>query len=446
MLYSSTRCFFLLGVLGLVAIVQVHAQNLEDIVKEFEALNPNIVNTLTQNQTCAVHTEALWKTLNALRNEAQKQAKITGSGTFSFNSNETDKVKRYELRTGASISRGSYPSEIDFRTNIGVTLQNGEFQENVSELGISYDYNYAPGLESFVFSERYSDNFLSIDQRYEVGGGVILQQWGTPLTENGEGERKRLLALDLSDSTRANPDNYPWFQCLVQTQETLRGARLDAEQTEALWKKTKANLDALQQLQTDAGHALQEQYAKLRLGILVGVVAELEKATVSETVTYDSVSVTLDATGMPLPTSTSLERAFKESLPGTQVFRFEVRPTFVYRFSDRLRIQSRPYFKFAILPRSKDKVTIQANSFTFTDERRDFRLDWQSRLTVDLTDRRLHRGTVSAHLTYRVIYDKAPPRIFVLPPGFVASSGNRPPLLIAEGLRHSVALSFSVRW
>ena len=74
MLYSSTRCFFLLGVLGLVAIVQVHAQNLEDIVKEFEALNPNIVNTLTQNQTCAAHTEALWKTLNALRNEAQKLA------------------------------------------------------------------------------------------------------------------------------------------------------------------------------------------------------------------------------------------------------------------------------------------------------------------------------------------------------------------------------------
>lgn len=202
----------------------------------------------------------------------------------------------------------------------------------------------------------------------------------------------------------------------------------------------------LQELQTEAKHALQEQYSKLRLGVLVGVVAELEKATISKTLTYDSVSVTLDAMDMPLTTTTSIERAFKESLPGTQVFRFEVRPTFGYRFSDRLRIQSRPYLKLAILPGSKDKVTIQADSLTFTDERRDFRLDWESKLTVDLTDRRLHKGTVSAHLTYRIIYDRAPPRTFVLPPGFVASADNRPPLLIAEGLRHNLALSFSVKW
>ena len=90
-----------------------------------------------------------------------------------------------------------YPSEIEFSTNIGVTLRENTFEEEVAELGISYDYHHSLGFENYFFARRYTDNFLGIDQRYEAGGGVLFQVW-RGFTEHGKAPRDQVMAFDMA--------------------------------------------------------------------------------------------------------------------------------------------------------------------------------------------------------------------------------------------------------
>ena len=139
--------------------------------------------------------------------------------------------------------------------------------------------------------------------------------------------------------------------------------------------------------------------------------------------------------------SLGTKQFFNQSLPGTQAFRWELRPTFTYRFSDRWRIDMRPYLKFPMPWAWRDEVSRQNPDRV--DRRFDFRLDWQNRITVNISDRFLHKGAVSAQLAYRLLYDHAPPRTVL---STLDPETGVPFLLTAQEVHHILRVSFSVSW
>ncbi|HEX9901858.1 MAG TPA: hypothetical protein VGB72_03240 [Acidobacteriota bacterium] len=79
------------------------------------------------------------------------------------------------LNLNSSISKGFYPNEVTFITDSNFQLEDGAIKENVTKLLLNYEYFLLHWLEGYVFVERFSDSYLSIQQRYEVGTGVKLE-------------------------------------------------------------------------------------------------------------------------------------------------------------------------------------------------------------------------------------------------------------------------------
>jgi|GEM_PF-5657701 len=134
--------------------------------------------------------QSFLKLLNKIKQEKQFQAKLSGEIGGSINSNNSpkssttdslgatieslDKKSSSDISAGIKLSRGFYPGRLEMNAQIGVRVNDGEFSENVSALKISYDHYIDDWLEGYVFVDRVSNDFLSIDQRYEVGGGIVV--------------------------------------------------------------------------------------------------------------------------------------------------------------------------------------------------------------------------------------------------------------------------------
>lgn len=82
------------------------------------------------------------------------------------------RLERSLVNVEARANRGVYPDELDFRFSSLVEVQDGGLKEYVSAMQLSYERYILPRLELFGFFERFSDTFLHLDQRYEVGLGL----------------------------------------------------------------------------------------------------------------------------------------------------------------------------------------------------------------------------------------------------------------------------------
>ncbi len=445
MIRFQTAVFPLLCTLCVLLVHPAGAQNLNTLSNTYKRLDPDLVGQLTDDPACKITTQDFWTVLQALQAENVFQTQLRGSSSFSFNSDEAGDNTRYRFGAGASLSRGNYPSQIQFSTNIGVTLRGSTFEEEVSELSISYDHHQSLGFENYFFAERYTDNFLGIDQRYEVGGGVIFQHY-SGYTASGQGPKATMNAFDMNaaydlagqidamaadeapvDSMLAEIDEATrdWYQCLGRAQSADTTSLTDAALIDLI-RKTKADLKALAKFQHEAQQATQKRYGRLRVGLLLGIFGELEKATVGDTLVVDDQDT---------------KQFFSQSLPGQQAFRWEIRPTFTFRPSDRLRFDLRPYFKF---PMPWDwQEDVARTDPDGIDQRANVRVDWINTLTVRIGSSFLQKGSVSARLTYRLLYDHAPPRT-LLP--LLDPETGEPLLLTAEDTHHILKLSFSVAW
>lgn len=86
------------------------------------------------------------------------------------------RLERSLVNVEARANRGIYPDELDFRFSSLVEVQDGGLKEYVSAMQLSYERYILPCLELFGFFERFSDTFLHLDQRYEVGLGMKFER------------------------------------------------------------------------------------------------------------------------------------------------------------------------------------------------------------------------------------------------------------------------------
>lgn len=71
-----------------------------------------------------------------------------------------------------SMSFGSYPSEVRLDSSFSVRVSSDVFEEEVTKSRFNFDHYFRDYLEGFAFLERFSDSFMDVTQRYEVGVGA----------------------------------------------------------------------------------------------------------------------------------------------------------------------------------------------------------------------------------------------------------------------------------
>ena len=317
--------------------------------------------------------------LTFLNNFLNSEHKLNGTANFNFSGNESDATNLFKIGVGASIDHGLYPYELDLSTNIQTVIQNGTFQENISDVDISFDFhpitpavdakNDGLWLENYVLVKRFNDGFLGIEQRYEAGFGIILNWYSNKLTNTG---------ITNAASLDAKPTYNVHGEDLVRCLESCYN------------KKSILNLSAsesgtISYTRERFKRGNKKKYSKLRLALLAGVYYEIEQARAQNTILFNGKDST-----------------FNELFDATNKLRLEIRPTFSLKPKDGYTLKIYPYFK---LPLGKTYDIVRAGNLE--DKRIDYFVDIQTSFKMRV------ETNFAISIFYRLLYDNAPKRKYL---------------------------------
>jgi hypothetical protein len=352
----------------------------------------------------------LWESLAFLRAEEERHRAVKATVTFGLTGDESGPRSLFKLNTGISLSRSAYPSEISVDTFLGLQLVDGRTQEDVTSLKISYDYHTTNRLQYFAFAERFSDNFLSIDQRYEVGFGARVGfgvgRVGAWLETDRQFENLR---RNLPGVRAAAPLLLPAVQARLQATRVLDPARFDVA------------LDNLE-------HMIRDEQTKLFVGFAASVFAEIENASI------EVVSSPREGHGGTLP---SLRDDIE--LEGSHRYRLNVRPTIRFRPSRHIAIRIHPYWK---LPLDGPRRVVRADG----GRRLDYRRDVFSEMTWSIRPEDTGVEGVDFVFTFNHFFDNVPPMVPAAVVEEAAGAGLVLNPVTAEEGHRFVGMSLRIRW
>lgn len=353
----------------------------------------------------------LWESLARLRALEDRQRSLRGNVTFGLTGDEAGSRSLFKLNTGVSLSRGVFPSEIAVSTFLGLQLANGRVQEDVTSLKISYDYHTSRRLQYFAFAERFSDNFLSIQQRYEVGFGASV---GVDVGSLGE-----VAAIDqqFAHLRRNLPGVWAAVAALAEPAQSavLASGALDPARVDR----------ALESL----GYMVRDEQARLFVGVAASVFAEIEQA---------SLEVVSLAVGGILPAATdTIGQTF--DLEGARRYRLNIRPTLRLRPTSQIAIRVFPYWKLPLDgPRH---ATLPGGGRRF-----DYRRDVLSEMSWNIRPEDSGVESVAFVFAFNHFYDNAPPSLPSEVVADAAAAGRVFDRLSAEQAHRSVSMSLRVQW
>ncbi|MBK8701088.1 MAG: hypothetical protein IPN29_16735 [Saprospiraceae bacterium] len=157
-----------------------------------------------------------------------------------------------------------------------------------------------------------------MDQRYEMGGGIILAKYGTKLTGRGRHLKEKVNKVPF-DVENFNPDSGIWNLCSQYC------SRYNTDFV------NEEDVRTLERIQRQSNISLRKLFSNFRLGMLMGIFLETEKI---------NASGTLETASGPMN--------FNYSFAPTQKVRWELRPTLDLRPSDTWSLRLRPYFKLPL--------------------------------------------------------------------------------------------------
>lgn len=253
-----------------------------------------------------------------LENKKKELSRLDLSLAAGFNGDQAGDQSFYKLNLDASLTKSVYPSALRFRAGTSVLYRNNALQEDVTTLVMNFDHYFKPWLETYAFVERFSDTYLSLKQRYEVGGGLKLELnlFDTPA---GAGERreKAILEVDGAQSLRD-------YETYLTRLETSDPGKVDTESLGFLLEDYKTERQKIL-----AG--LRQKNSLLSVGLAMSVFSEMEQAEINTTV--------LDQ-GIAMP--------FKYSPDSIQRFRFVLRPNLAFRPLGLLTFKGHIYLKYPL--------------------------------------------------------------------------------------------------
>lgn len=300
-----------------------------------------------------------------------KLQKLDLSVDAGFNGHKAGENSLYKLDIGAQIIKGIYPREFRFKAGTSVQFKDEKLQEDVTTILINYDYHFRPWLEIYGFVERFSDSFLSIQQRYEIGGGIKLEMELFGTTKKEIDEKLKTYGK--------NSKVYEQYRCYLNKRLT---------NTNSLYKQ----LEDLEEQEEFIVQSLRKKYAKLAIGLHFTLFSELEQAKIE---TYaDEIVKENGISNIKKVTESTMF-----SLDGEQRFRFVLGPSVIFRPWDTFSLQGLIYRKYPFISPYKK------------EGRLDYRCDTVLRAKLDLPKVPNFEGTVSVIFEYQRHYDNIPPQL-----------------------------------
>ncbi len=353
--------------------------------------------------------DSFWSGLTFVRAEEDRQRSLRADITFGMTGDETDSRSLFRVNTGIALARGAFPSEITVVNRLSLLLRDGDVQEDVTNLQISYDYQANNHVEFFAFAERFADNFLSIQQRYEVGFGA---RTGLYLGRTGPWQ-----------ATAANFD-------AVESQLDDVARALATRPSDARLAQPNLSPDDDRRLATSLRYLRQsfrERQSRIFLGLATGMFAEVERAEL------DLLSTPVDARPDVTPTR------IKVSLPGTHRYRLSVRPTIRLRPTRDVQISVLSYYK---LPLEGPRWVTPPDGRRRLDYRRDLFTEMVWSIRQDQTG----MENVDLVATLNHYYDNVPPQLAASLVADSAAAGRTFNRTIADESHRFVTISLRLRW
>jgi len=296
--------------------------------------------------------------LSYLKKNYNARHEIDGKVDLALRFDQSKDQNLLKLNSGFSIDMGGYPWRLELSNRIDVTSQNGNLQEDISEWLLTYDYYINPNIQLFTFGNRYSDNFLAIDQRYEIGGGIVIDLQPNikssynskdPNNKSTNPAEKRMLYRQLNKTGQEilenielpSYDNTSWYHQLLKPSKRVHKAKI-----------TKS----IEDYRLDQVYSANSQYRKWRVAAIFGIFSETEDATlaIKDTVLQ---SIQLNDTMNQVLVITDLERR----VPSRHRIRPEIGGSLGVR-GNKFTIKVRAYAKLPFERRTTEVFSHPTNS------------------------------------------------------------------------------------
>jgi hypothetical protein len=289
--------------------------------------------------------------------EYKDKKSFSGNVQFGFNGESTrdEDVGLFNVYGGINLKWDLYPGELDLNTHFGINFTNGEIQQNLSNIDISYDHmhtNLGDGLllENYFYIKRSTDAYLGIDQRYEVGAGIIINHWFNRFVDPKKG------TFPIGYGKKSD----------INTWNNLLQPRL-----------SEVNFQGFQSDFEEGYNKFKKSDSKLRLALLTGAYFELEQTSVNDSI----------------------------DLKATNKFRWVIRPTIDIKLNEGWRFSLRPFIKMG-MPWSWTETFIAEDGQN--SSRTDYTIDFTAKVSTQLLSQRIR-----IDLIYNLMFDNSPPRAFV---------------------------------
>ncbi len=373
-----------------------------DLIKLQDKINKYPIDSayLNINKKEKENFEKFWDVFQKIRNKESALNKVGGEVGFGFFGNDSEDENAFTINGGISVSQGIFPQEFEFSTLMNIQVEDGQFKENLSDLRVTYDRFLKSKndflWEGFAFINRRSDEFLGLNSRYEIGGGIIIAYW-----------RKKLLKRERKDIKKFDTSSINLF--IHKTDSTKVCYELEDCKGELVGLDAN-DVDNFSKAQKRIKNSIIKNKSPFRGGALIGLFYEAESISHS-----DSLDTNIG------------KRYYEEEFDATNKLRWEIRPTLDFKLSPYVKIKIRPYF---IMPMPWE-WTAEVNGKKKVDYRIDFPFSLQTNY------KKMNIG-----FDYIFYYDNTPKSKLLAP----LSPDNNPLYLTSNDNRHFYNMRVSYKF
>lgn len=348
-----------------------YADNIEDIYKKLKKELPK------EDQEWKEKFNMIEKYIEKLNKTDKELQQLNLSVEAGFDGHRAGEENLYKLNAEIEIAKSVYPSAFRFRSGTSVQLKNNDWQEEVTSLMVNYDYHFKPWLEVYGFVERFSDSYLSIKHRYEVGGGVMteLDFFGTTKKISEKWDK------DLNTYEDISRKAHKGYRCYLKKLDESSTDKESTTKTRLLRKQ----LCDLKKGEKRIKQTFNKKQARLSVGMALTIFSELEKAEIEKKFVDESIP----------------EEKEPFSLDGEQRFRIVLRPSVVFRPTKTLTLRMLKYYKHPLGSPIKGEW----------DGKRDYRTDALIRAELKLPVTPNWAKNVLLVFEYKRHYDNLPPEV-----------------------------------
>ncbi len=258
-----------------------------------------------EQEAGAKNTKIIKRFIGEREKELKALSRLGISAAAGYSGHTAGKDNLYQLGLGVEVNKEMYPGEFSFRTNTSLVIQNSVLQEHVTTMGISYQHYLSSGLETYGFVERFSNTFLKLRYRYEIGGGFKGELNLLP----GKWEKKD------NNSAQIKKKYHRYITSLEKMARQAENMEDNGETRDLLNR-----LQALNKQESGIMVLARKKSSLLTIGMALSVFAELEKPE-------------------------DMAELAQDHLKERQHFRLSLRPSVVFRPSPFITLKALFYYK-----------------------------------------------------------------------------------------------------